>query len=296
MNNSLQLSDEVLRKAKLIQTKARFLVNDSFSGEYASAFKGRGIEFEEVRSYRYGDDVRSIDWKVSARLGKPFIKTYKDERELTLFLIVDVSASALFSSGQKTKEEVIAEIAALLGYAALNNNDRIGLIIFSDEIEHFIPPKRGRSHIWRIIRDILSFKANSKKTNINSALEFFSQIRKKKAIVFLISDFIDQGFEKNLSILGRKHDLAAICVRDKFELALPDLGFLRVKDLETGEMKIIETKNKSYNGEFESRQKESIKKLSEVCQEAKVGFIPIQSSDEYFDHIIQFFNKKKVKR
>ena len=296
MNNSLQLSDEILRKARLIQTKARFLVNDSFSGEYASAFKGRGIEFEEVRNYRYGDDVRSIDWKVSARLGKPFIKTYKDERELTLFLIVDVSASALFTSGKKTKEEIIAEIAALLSYAALNNNDRIGLIIFSDEIEHYIPPKRGRSHIWRIIRDILSFKASSKKTDINNALEFFSQIRKKKAIAFVISDFLDSGFEKNFSILGRRHDLTAVCVRDEFESSLPNLGYLRTRDLETGEIKIVETKNKKFRDDFKSQQEKNLKLLEEKCQESKTGFISIKSTGDYFDQIIHFFNRKKVKR
>ena len=184
----------------------------------------------------------------------------------------------------------------MLSYAALNNNDRIGLIIFSDEIEHFIPPKRGRSHIWRIIRDILSFKANSKKTNINNALEFFSQIRKKKAIAFVISDFMDKGFEKNFSILGRKHDLTAICIRDKFELSLPNLGFLRVKDLETGEMRIIETKKHKLKSQFEVEQQDNIQKLSQICQEAKAGFISIESSEEYFDQIIHFFNKKKVKR
>ena len=247
MSDNLKITDEILAKAKLIQTKANFLVNDLFSGEYTSTFRGRGIEFEEVREYLEGDDVRNIDWKVSARTQKTYVKVYKDERELTLFFVVDVSGSALFGSGKKTKEEVIAEITALLSYAAQKNNDKVGLVIFSDEVEHYIPPGKGRAHIWKIIRDILNFIPKSRGTNISKALEFVSKIRKRRSVIFVISDFIGEGFEKSFGVLCSRHEVIAIQVTDQMESAFPKIGHVYLRDLENQKTLIVDTNNKLVN-------------------------------------------------
>jgi len=229
------LSAELLQRIKAIQVKTNYLVNDIMAGEYISAFKGRGMEFSEVREYQPGDDVRLIDWNVTARMNQPFIKEFKEERELTLMLLVDVSSSGEFGSAGKLKNEVAAEIASILAFAAIKNNDKIGLIVFSDKIEHTIPPKKGKAHIWNIIRTILNFEPEGKGTNLSLPLEYLLNIQKRKATAFLISDFQDEGYEKKLKLAKQKHDLIAISISDPREETLPDVGLIQLQDTESGE-------------------------------------------------------------
>ena len=215
---------ELLKKVRKIEIKTRRLSDNIFGGEYHSAFKGRGMTFSEVRQYQYGDDIRNIDWNVTARYNEPFIKVFEEERELTLMLLIDISGSEFFGTQNQFKREILTEIAATLSFSALKNNDKVGLILFTDEIELFIPPKKGRFHILRIIRELLEFKPKSKKTDINKALEFFSGVLKKKAIAFLMSDFISSDYEKTLKIAAKKHDLTGIRVFDRREEKIPNIG------------------------------------------------------------------------
>ena len=232
---------ELLKKVRKIEIKTRRLSDNIFGGEYHSAFKGRGMTFSEVRQYQYGDDIRNIDWNVTARYNEPFIKVFEEERELTLMLLIDISGSEFFGTQNQFKREILTEIAATLSFSALKNNDKVGLILFTDEIELYIPPKKGRFHILRIIRELLEFKPRSKKTNISKALEFFSGVLKKKAIAFLMSDFISSDYEKTLKIAAKKHDLTGIRVFDRREEQIPNLGFVPMLDSESGRVNWINT-------------------------------------------------------
>ena len=292
MQDNLKVSDEILAKAKLIQTRANFLVDELFSGEYVSTFKGRGIEFEEVREYLEGDDVRSIDWKVSARSEKTYVKVFKDERELTMFFVVDVSGSALFGSKGKTKEEVIAEITALLAYAAQKNNDKVALVIFSDEVEHYIPPGKGRAHIWRIIREILSFIPKGRGTNINKALDFVSKVRKRKSVVFLISDFMQDGYEKSFGALCSRHEVLAVKVEDEMEITLPKMGHVRFRDLETNEEALIDTEEKLLQQSLKEDYETNMERLSQICSKYKADLIRLGTQDDYLEVIVRHFISK----
>jgi uncharacterized protein (DUF58 family) len=241
------LDDTLIAKIRGIQIRAKYLVNDVFAGEYQSAFKGRGLEFEEVREYHPGDDVRSIDWNVTARTSQPYIKLYRDERELTVIFLVDVSASSRFGTVKKFKNEIAAEVTALLAYSALKNNDKSGLIIFSEQVELFLPPKKGRAHVWRLIRNILTYDSKSKQTNLNIPLEFLNSIIKKRAIIFLVSDF-QLPLEDNetlLRITAKHHDLIAISIKDPREETLPNIGFIELEDAETGNSILKKFKEKS---------------------------------------------------
>ena len=238
-NGGDTLSPELFAKIKAIQIRTQRVVNDVFAGEYESAFKGRGMEFEEVREYRPGDDIRHIDWKVTARMGHPFVKVHREERELTVMLVVDVSSSGAFGTGAKLKNEVAAELAALLAYTAIKSNDRVGLVIFSDRIERYIPPKKGSSHVWRVIREILSFRPTRRSTDLAGALEYLSKVVRRRSVVFVISDFLDEGFEERVRISGRRHDVTAISVGDRRERELPAIGILELEDAETGETILI---------------------------------------------------------
>jgi uncharacterized protein (DUF58 family) len=231
----------LLKKVRKIEIKTRRLSDHVFGGEYHSTFKGRGMTFSEVRQYQFGDDVRSIDWNVTARYNEPFVKVFEEERELTLMLVVDVSGSEAFGTQIQFKRDLITEIAATLAFSALQNNDKVGLILFSDQVELFIPPKKGRSHILRIIRELLEFEPESKKTSISTALEFLSGVLKKKAIVFVLSDFMDKNYEKTLRISAKKHDLTGIRVFDPVETKLPNLGIVPLRDAETGMVRWIST-------------------------------------------------------
>ena len=221
---------ELLKKVRKIEIKTRRLSENLFGGEYQSTFKGRGMTFSEVRKYEFGDDVRSIDWNVTARYNEPFIKIFEEERELTMMLVVDISASEFFGTSTKFKRELITEISATLSFSALQNNDKVGVILFSDQIELFIPPKKGKSHILRIIRELIEFKPKSKKTNLSVALEFFSNVISKKSIAFILSDFVSQDYNKSLSVASKKHDITGIRIFDKFEEEIPNLGFIPMVD------------------------------------------------------------------
>ena len=238
------LTKELLKQVKQIEIRTRGIVNDVFSGEYHSVFKGRGMEFSEVREYNFGDDIRNIDWNVTARFGHPYIKIFEEERELTVMLLVDMSGSLVFGSVEKTKQQIAAELSAILAFSALKNNDKVGLILFTDRIEKFVPPRKGKSHSLRIIREVLSFEPQGKATNLRQALEYFNHTIKKKAIVFLISDYIDGGYDKILRIVGKKHDLIGVILRDPREKSLLDAGLIKFLDAETGEIRFLDTSDK----------------------------------------------------
>jgi len=290
-----QLSPELLQRIKNIQVKTNYMVNDIMAGEYVSAFKGRGMEFSEVREYQSGDDIRLIDWNVTARMNQPFIKEFIEERELTLMLLVDVSSSGSFGSDQKMKTEVAAEVASILAFAAIKNNDKIGLIIFSDKIEHHIPPKKGKGHIWNIIRTILSFKPDGKKTNLSLPLEYLLKIQKKKATTFLISDFQDENYESQLKLANQRFDLIAINIIDPREETLPEVGMVFLEDSETGSTLLIDTNDK-----------EMLKKHKSLCikkrQDRKMFFnsigidtIEVFTNKPLTDPIVKYFKLREKK-
>ncbi len=290
-----QLSPELLQRIKNIQVKTNYMVNDIMAGEYVSAFKGRGMEFSEVREYQSGDDIRLIDWNVTARMNQPFIKEFIEERELTLMLLVDVSSSGSFGSDQKMKTEVAAEVASILAFAAIKNNDKIGLIIFSDKIEHHIPPKKGKGHIWNIIRTILSFKPDGKKTNLSLPLEYLLKIQKKKATTFLISDFQDENYEPQLKLANQRFDLIAINIIDPREETLPEVGMVFLEDSETGNTLLIDTNDK-----------EMLKKHKSLCikkrQDRKMFFnsigidtIEVFTNKPLTDPIVKYFKLREKK-
>ena len=235
---------EILKKVRKIEIKTRRLSDHIFSGEYHSSFKGRGMTFSEVRQYQYGDDVRSIDWNVTARYNEPYVKVFEEERELTMMLVVDISGSELFGTTQQFKRDTITEIAATLAFSAIQNNDKVGLLLFSDEIELFIPPKKGKSHVLRIIRELIEFHPKSTRTNINEALKYLSSVMKKKAIVFVLSDFMDDHYEHTLKIVGRKHDVTGIRVYDRYDVEFPNIGMVPMLDAETGKTVLVNTASK----------------------------------------------------
>jgi uncharacterized protein (DUF58 family) len=292
MTTVKKLDPELIAKIKNIQMKSKHLVNDVFAGEYQSAFKGRGMEFEEVREYQVGDDIRNIDWNVTARTRDTYIKLYKDERELTAIFIVDVSASARFGSVKKFKNEVAAEITALLAYTALRNNDKVGLIIFSDHVEHYIPPKKGRGHVWQLIRDILSYESNAHKTDLGAPLEFLNRVIKKRAITFFISDFLDDGFDHLLRSTARRHELVAISISDPRELKLPNIGYIELEDAETGESILINTNDLQLMNTFSKKAKQQVEDIKVKFQKYGIDYIEINTSHPYVDSIIKYFRKK----
>jgi uncharacterized protein (DUF58 family) len=290
------LDDDLLSKVKGIQIKAKHMVNDVFAGEYLSAFKGRGMEFEEVREYAPGDDIRDIDWNVTARSTHPFVKTYRDERELTVMFMVDVSASSKFGTVEKFKNEIAAEITALLAYTALRNNDKVGLLIFSDHVEHYTPPKKGRGHVWQLIRDILTYNSDSKETNLNVPLDYLNRVLKKKSIVFLISDFQGDGFHKQLQVTSRRHDLVAISITDPKELNLPSIGYIELEDAETGEYFLVNTNNKKFLNNYSKTAKKESKGRQKFFREIDVDYIDVQTDNDYFDAIVKFFREREKRK
>lgn len=283
------LTKELLKQVRQIEIKTRGVVNDVFSGEYHSVFKGRGMEFSEVREYQVGDDIRTIDWNVSARFGHPFIKIFEEERELTLMLLVDLSGSLVFGSVDKTKQQIAAELTAILAFSALKNNDKVGLILFTDEIEKFVPPRKGKSHVLRIIREVLSFEPQGNKTDIQGALEYFNHSVKKKSIAFLISDFIDDGFEKILRIVSKKHDLVNIVLEDPREKDLLKAGLIKFKDAETGKTRYIDTSNKNVQEYFKQKINERKSIQDEIFLKSRVDTVNIDISTSYVKPLINFF-------
>ncbi len=286
------LPEEIIRKVKGIELRTKRLVNDVFSGEYHSVFKGTGIEFAEVREYGIGDDVRLIDWNVTARTGHPYIKTFEEERELTVMLVVDVSGSGLFGSRGSSKEELAAEVSAVLAFSAIKNNDRVGLVMFSDRIELYIPPKKGSKHVLRVIREILYFKPQGTRTNMTAAVEHVNRILKRKSIVFVISDFIDSGFESALSVASRKHDLIAVTIGDEREEMLSDSGVIVLEDSETGEICLVDTSSRKVRRNYWNAVLKRQKELDVYFKRAGIDCIDLKTGQNYDEELVRFFRKR----
>lgn len=283
---------EILKKVRKIEIKTRRLSDHIFSGEYHTSFKGRGMTFSEVRQYQYGDDVRAIDWNVTARYNEPYVKVFEEERELTMMLMVDISGSESFGSKNQFKSEIVTEIAATLAFSSTQNNDKVGLILFSDEIELFIPPKKGKSHVLRIIRELIEFKPKSRKTDLAQALKFLSSVMKKKAIVFLISDFMVKEYEQTLKIASKKHDLTGIRVFDKREETIPNLGMVNMLDAETGESFLVDTSSKSVRMNYEKYYKENVKYFTEIFSKCGAGTVSTRVDESYVTKLLGYFKAR----
>ncbi len=284
---------ELLKKVRQVEIKTRGLVNHVFSGEYHSVFKGRGMEFSEVREYQFGDDIRTIDWNVSARFNHPFVKIFEEERELTVMLLVDFSRSGSFGSGSQLKNEIAAEICAVLSFSAIKNNDKVGLILFTDTIEKFVPPKKGRAHILRIIRELISFEPAGTGTDIKQALEYFNHVNKKRTIAFLISDFIDDGYDKILRIISKKHDVIAIELSDPREQELPNIGLVKMRDAETNKERWIDTGDTATRKQFAKYWADRNAARKQLFTGSRVDAIPIRIDRPYIKPIVDFFRLRE---
>ncbi len=283
---------ELLKKVRKIEIKTRRLSDHIFSGEYHTSFKGRGMTFSEVRQYQFGDDVRAIDWNVTARYNEPYIKVFEEERELTMMLMVDCSGSQSFGTQNQLKSEVITEIAATMAFSATQNNDKIGLILFSDQIELYIPPKKGKSHVLRIIRELIEFQPKSQKTDLSQALKFLSGVQKKKAIVFLISDFMTSDYEQTLKIAGKKHDVTGIRVYDHREETIPNLGMVTMEDAETGEITVVNTNSKAVRLEYEKNYQENVKYFKETFSRCGSGTVNTRVDESYVMKLLGYFKSR----
>ncbi|WP_024769726.1 DUF58 domain-containing protein [Aquimarina macrocephali] len=283
---------ELLKKVRKIEIKTRRLSDHIFGGEYHSTFKGRGMTFSEVRQYQFGDDVRNIDWNVTARYNEPYIKVFEEERELTMMLMVDVSGSQLFGTQEQFKKGIITEIAATLAFSATQNNDKIGLILFTDGIELYIPPKKGRSHVLRIIRELLEFEPKSKKTNITEALKFLSNVMKKKAIVFILSDFIADDYQHTLKIVGGKHDVTGIRVYDRREEEIPNLGMVQMEDEETGELLLVNTGSKKTRTNYSAYYHERVDYFKDSFTRSGAGSLSSRIDESYVKKLLGYFKRR----
>lgn len=283
---------ELLKKVRKIEIKTRRLSDHVFGGEYHSTFKGRGMTFSEVRQYQYGDDVRSIDWNVTARYNEPFIKVFEEERELTLMLLVDISGSEMFGTQNQFKNEIITEIAATLAFSAMQNNDKTGLILFSDEIELFIPPKKGKSHILRIIRELIEFSPQSQKTDIAQALKYLTNVMKKKAIVFVLSDFITDHYRDTLKIVSKKHDVTGIRVFDQREEAIPNLGMIQVLEEESGELMYVNTSAKAVRLQYGKYYQERVDYFNESFLKSGAGALSCRTDESYVKKLLGYFKRR----
>jgi uncharacterized protein (DUF58 family) len=291
---------ELIKKIRYIQIYTSKAVNDVLAGEYHSVFKGQGMEFDEVRAYQPGDDIRTIDWNVTARTGHPYVKRYVEEREITVFFLVDLSASGSFGSREKIKNEIAAEFCALLAFSAIKNNDKVGLIVFTDNIELFIPPAKGTSHVLRLIRELLYFEGGKKQqstgTDIALALDYLGRVLHKRGVVFLVSDFIDHNFEKPLGVLARRHDLIAVTVSDPRELALPEIGLLEIEDAENGATILVDTGSREVRNRYETLAREKNEKLSRLFRSTGVDHIQLFTDRDYVLDLVKFFRKRTKKR
>ena len=284
-----QVSKEVLKQVQMIEIKTRRLVNNLMAGEYHTMFRGRGMTFAEFREYVPGDDVRSISWNVTARQGKPFIKKYDEERELTLMLAVDISGSGDVGSRNMIKGEIIAMLAAVLGFSAVKNNDQVGLVLFSDRIEHFVPPKKGRAHVLRLLRDMLMFSAVGRKTNVGVAADYMAGMLKKKSSVFILSDFMSSDFQESLRTLGRKHDCVAVVVQDRFDLKPPQLGLVDFEDAETGEIITVDTSSPQFQQVYARNVKAMKSQRDLELKRAQVDSIEVAVGPKYYEPLVKYF-------
>lgn len=283
---------ELLKKVRKIEIKTRRLSNHVFGGEYHSAFKGRGMAFSEIRQYQYGDDVRNIDWNVTARYNEPYIKVFEEERELTLMLAVDISGSQFFGVDTKFKNEIITEIAATLAFSATQNNDKVGLVLFSDQVELFIAPKKGRSHVLRIIRELVEFKPKSQQTDLSQAVKFLQNMLKKSAIVFVLSDFMTDDYDRALRILGNKHDLTGIRIYDKRETVMPNLGMVQMQDAETGELMLVNTGSALVRKNYAAHYLERVDYFNKSFRGSEAGALSLQTDQDYVKKLLGYFKRR----
>ena len=283
---------ELLKKVRKIEIKTRRLSDHIFGGEYHSTFKGRGMTFSEVRQYQFGDDVRNIDWNVTARYSEPFVKVFEEERELTMMLVVDVSGSGLFGTRNGFKQDIITEIAATLAFSATQNNDKIGLILFSDEIELYIPPKKGRSHVLRIIRELLEFEPKSRKTDLENALSYLSRVMKKKAIVFVLSDFISEGYQRTLKITSGRHDVTGIRIYDEKEEMIPNLGMVAMQDEETGKRIMVDTSSKAVRNNYAKYYRDRVDYFAESFRKSGAGSLSTRVDESYVKKLLGYFKTR----
>lgn len=283
---------ELLKKVRKIEIKTRRLSDHIFGGEYHSTFKGRGMTFSEVRQYQYGDDVRNIDWNVTARYNEPYIKVFEEERELIMMLMVDISGSELFGTNQQFKNEILTEIAATLAFSATQNNDKIGLILFSNQVELYIPPKKGRSHVLRIIRELIEFQPKNKGTNVSEALKFMQNVMKKKTIVFILSDFIADPYKQSLKIASGKHDVTGIRVFDKHEETIPNLGMVQMQDQETGELMLVNTQSKTVRKNYSKFYNEKVNYYKDTFAKSGAGTIDCRVDQSYVKKLLGYFKNR----
>jgi uncharacterized protein (DUF58 family) len=284
---------EILKKVRQIQIYTDKMVNDVLAGEYQSVFKGRGMEFDEVREYQPGDDIRSIDWNVTARTGHPFVKRFMEERELTVMLLVDVSSSGQFGSTKKLKKDIAAELCAVLAFSAIRNNDKVGLIMFTDRVEKFIPPKKGKRHVLRVIRELLYNEPESRDTDIGQALEFLNKVTLRKTVSFLVSDFFTEGFEKDLRLSARRHDLIAVAIEDPRELSFPKMGFIELEDAETGERLLVDTRSFRVRDRYAGATQAHTEWRRELFKSTGVDCIEINTEKPYLHELIKFFRMRE---
>jgi uncharacterized protein (DUF58 family) len=283
---------ELLKKVRKIEIKTRGLTRQIFAGEYHSAFKGRGMTFSEVREYQYGDDIRNIDWNVTARFNHPYIKVFEEERELTVMLLIDLSGSGDFGTHQQLKRTLITEISAVLSFSAIENNDKIGVIMFSDRIEKFIPPQKGRKHILRIIRELLEFRPESNGTDISESLRFLTNVIKKRCTAFLISDFRDKGYARSLQVANNKHDVVALHVFDQRETALPPIGLIRVLDAESGRERWIDTSRRKVRESYAMKWESHVEMMNEIFTRAGVDSVSLRTGEDYVKPLMWLFKKR----
>ena len=290
------LPSELIKKVRHIEIYTSRMVNASFAGQYESVFKGRGMQFDQVREYTHGDDVRTIDWNVTARTGRPYIKQFVEERELTIIFAVDLSASGDFGTINKTKNELAAEFCAVLAFAASKNNDKVGLLIFTDDIELYIPPKKGSGHVLRLIRELLYFKMPRRKTNITAAIDYLAKVTHRRATIFLVSDFQETNFKRPLSLLNKRHDVIAVSVRDRAEITLPSAGLIEFIDAETGETILVDTSGRSFHSQYDSKGRAKLDELKNIFSSVKIDCININTDKPYINDLIQFFHMRHRRR
>ncbi len=286
------IPSEILKKVRLIEIRTRRLVNNLFGGEYHSAFRGMGMEFAEVREYQPGDDIRDIDWNVTARTGKPHIKKYEEERELTVVLAVDVSASGYFGTGSSMKSDNMVEIASVLSLSAAKNNDKVGLLLFSDQIETYIPPKKGKSHALRVIRELIYHQAEDRRTNISGALEYLLRMLKRRSVIFVISDFLDSDYETALQLLNRKHELISIQLTDPAEIEMLDLGLVKLHDAENQNAVWVDTTSESVLNEMRTMMETRLSRHQRFCKKHEIDLIPVRTDTGYIEPLVNYFNQK----
>jgi len=295
LSHSVKNTQDLLKKVRKIEIKSKGLSNQIFSGEYHSAFKGRGMAFSEVREYQIGDDIRTIDWNVTARFNQPYVKIFEEEREMTVMLLVDVSASKFFGSQNQMKQDLITELCAVLAFSAITNNDKVGVLFFSDQIEKFIPPKKGRKHILTIIRELIDFQPQSKGTAIQEGLRYFTQAIKKHCTAFLISDFIDQGYEDELKISAKKHDLIALQIMDEREFDIPNVGLIQLRDLESGKVIWFNSSSKQNRLAYHVQAKKKQDQLNRLMQRNGIDFASIRTDYSYIRPLMNLFKRRGAK-